>query len=889
MKWNKAMNKTTYILMIVSLLIPMLFSWAPAAGAETGDAGQSFADVPDSDWAYKHIAKMELQGIVTGYGGLFRPNDPVKQVEAITMAIRAMGLEADAKLVTESRQLPFDVPAWSKGYVAVALDKGLIKESEVFEAEAGANRAWVAQLMVRTIGKDADAATLAGANSGFSDHYNIPFAYIGYVNAAVKYELVKGYTDGTFQPNKPVTRREMTKLLSVSDRYLTVARENVDRGVYVRANGSMITIRLEGGSEKSFITDNGTLIYDGDNRITLQNLPVNSGVMVISRTGGAAKFIEVAAAQQAPALSVLTGTVLEINLQSNLLVVQSNDQLVTLPLDAAVTYKNQFGQPLTLQNISVGDQVEVSRDTSGKTVSITVTGMSGNAQTTGVVISVNQTSKLITVQTSAGTPVSYFYSDQVAVEYAGQRFPTIADIQAGDKVQLEVAANYVTKIVILETSVQLNDEGKVVSVTANSDGGGYITLQTDKGLKAYQVSKEAEILVSGLDIASLSDVVVGDQVQVEVSNGTVQTLQVLNREVESMVKGEVVAVDLNNRMVIYENEDGDTFVKKVSPYAEFIINDLTNPDLDDVQVGMEIIMQLEKDEIILLRTNNRFMGKVNAISETSRQLQLQLSDSNERKTYVLASDVDVNIFGESNEDLGDVEQGDTVEVTVENNVVTSIDVQTTAAYTVEDVNTSRNRLEVEDEHGDEENLYIRSGVELVIPGVKNPDIEDVKEGDTVRATFIGNSLVKVEVLPAIHGTVQSLNILSGIVTVEDFSGKQQTVELRDGTKIVVGSQTYTRIDALAIGDRVEIRENTDGSLSILVMAKISSQFVSLDSDLDRMYVKMNGTVFSWYSLSEQVYIHTTVGQAISLRNLAVDDQLELYMLNDKVYEIVKLN
>ena len=65
-----------------------------------------FSDVPDSHWALPHIMKMELRGVITGYGNnIFKPDNTVTQLEAATMAVRAMGLQSE----TERTDLNIDV------------------------------------------------------------------------------------------------------------------------------------------------------------------------------------------------------------------------------------------------------------------------------------------------------------------------------------------------------------------------------------------------------------------------------------------------------------------------------------------------------------------------------------------------------------------------------------------------------------------------------------------------------------------------------------------------------------------------------------------------------------------------------------------------------------
>lgn len=85
----------------------------------------TFSDVPATHWANKYITKAFELGFVSGYGnGQFGPNDTVTYEQAITMIIRAGGLESYAS----------DAGGYPDGYISVANDKGL---SGSFNAHIG--------------------------------------------------------------------------------------------------------------------------------------------------------------------------------------------------------------------------------------------------------------------------------------------------------------------------------------------------------------------------------------------------------------------------------------------------------------------------------------------------------------------------------------------------------------------------------------------------------------------------------------------------------------------------------------------------------------------------------------------------------------------------------
>lgn len=80
---------------------------------ETDDLTRSdtFTDVPYDHWANPYIARAAELGFISGYGdGKFGPGDQVLYEQAVTMVIRAIGLEDEAQ----------EYGGYPNGYLSVA-------------------------------------------------------------------------------------------------------------------------------------------------------------------------------------------------------------------------------------------------------------------------------------------------------------------------------------------------------------------------------------------------------------------------------------------------------------------------------------------------------------------------------------------------------------------------------------------------------------------------------------------------------------------------------------------------------------------------------------------------------------------------------------------------
>lgn len=76
-----------------------------------------------------------------------------------------------------------------------------------------ADRLWVTTVLVKALGLENEARAKMNTKLSFKDAKSIPAGSVGYIAVAVEKGIVMGYNDNTFQPNKPVTRAEIAAFL----------------------------------------------------------------------------------------------------------------------------------------------------------------------------------------------------------------------------------------------------------------------------------------------------------------------------------------------------------------------------------------------------------------------------------------------------------------------------------------------------------------------------------------------------------------------------------------------------------------------------------------------------------------------------------------------------
>ena len=184
-------------------------------GQESGVAQSSgsFADVPQSHWAYTAITKMQQDGVISGDGtGNFYPAQTVKREEFVKMIIAAFNLEDET--ASSHFHDVFDSD-WFYPYVSAAFEKGIVIGDTLglFGVNAAITRedaTLIASRVLKLTGKMGEAQR---EYASFGDDGLIA----DYAKEAVKelysMGIINGTDKGDFEPKRFCTRAEAAVII----------------------------------------------------------------------------------------------------------------------------------------------------------------------------------------------------------------------------------------------------------------------------------------------------------------------------------------------------------------------------------------------------------------------------------------------------------------------------------------------------------------------------------------------------------------------------------------------------------------------------------------------------------------------------------------------------
>ncbi len=157
------------------------------------DVTTVFSDMKADDWHYEYICQLYTLGIIDGFPDkTFRPNDTVTTGQALKMILLAAGYDEPPKVASH----------WARNFMNLALDEGIIVRGEITDLDVPISRVLMARIVAKSMG-----LTRLYEHTVFTDTSD------EYVETLYDFGISDGYPDGTFRPDKNLTRAELSAIV----------------------------------------------------------------------------------------------------------------------------------------------------------------------------------------------------------------------------------------------------------------------------------------------------------------------------------------------------------------------------------------------------------------------------------------------------------------------------------------------------------------------------------------------------------------------------------------------------------------------------------------------------------------------------------------------------
>jgi len=558
---------------------------------------KKFNDIHDFEWARSAIEKMALKGIIKGVGeNLFAPAKSVTKIEALAMIIRVMGWEEDADVLTDliskgkkEDKLKNKIQDWGKGYVELALDKGLIDEIDLLQENftTPAIRQEVAKYIIRALGKEDEAQKYMTEKLRFKDASAVQIGAVGYVYLIDKLGIMMGDTSNSFQPNKPVTRAEMAALTERLDEKVDSDTDSEVTGIITKLEEGKIQIQAD-NTLKKYDVDDDVIVYDlKGSKISFDKLQKGMTVRLYLYDEEVI-YVQVIKEDESKIITDYEGIVKAV--YSDKIQMKINKMQITFEVASKAVVKIN-GVSGKLSDIEVDDTAKVKIDDNNRIIAIYVTRSAVEQTVTGKLVAVGDNRIVIKDNNSLEV---YDLADNVKV-YINNSLKSLNDLEENESINLTLKDG---KVTVVRWDYDVEDYNFSGTITNIYNSTQKIIVKSGNTIKTFTVTDSTDIELDGTDI-EFSKLIVGMKVELKVEDN-----ELIKLHAESIIKtyeGKLIRIEAGsqNKITIKIDNQEKTFV--VDKNAEIVIDDEDSSFADlftkyntnvEVQVKNNIIIKL---------------------------------------------------------------------------------------------------------------------------------------------------------------------------------------------------------------------------------------------------------------------------------------------------------
>lgn len=823
-----------------------------------------FGDLAEALWAASSIAKMRGLGVINGYdGNVFKPNTPVKQAEALTMMVRAFDLEDEANeladrfglsyaqldeeyegngksnsrqdwddeddeeddddygmTVTLSGMLLPQVnknSRWALGYVLLAVEEGWVKLSEC-NPEKSASRAWISKVMVRALDHETQALAKMNATLPFTDAAAVPADSVGYVAEAVSMGLFVGYDDGTFQPNKPVTRAEMATIL---ERFLGDELPSdmpyLATGTVQSVSSNKVVLKNSAGTVLTYTVSADALIIVDRVPSILANVKVGDVVEVLSNGTGTALLLTVKShGTLPPAANEVTGEIVGIATPAALTLKIEGQANKTIVVASNCTIK-MGTTTLTYSQLLLGDTVKVTIQNNQATAISVISRAATGQKVTGVIQGITTSSAGIDVVVKQGTTTKTLRLAQNVQVTFGTTTLTAADLRVNDQIEATVQSGVTTQVKILVRDFSGDLDGTVTSVTQTSTET--VIVVSDQGTSTTVKVTPQTAITYGTTTLTRGDLRVGDVIEVTVQNNQATAISVQTRVGTEKITGVIQGITTSSagiEVVVKKGTTLKTLRLAQNVQVTYGSTTLTAADLranDEIEATIQSGVTTQV-KILVRDSSGDYDGTITSVTHTSTETTIVVSKQGISTTIKVTPQTAIT-FGTTTLTRGDLRVGDVVEVTVHNNQATAISVQTRVGTekvtgVIQGITTSSAGIDVVVKQVSTTRT-LRLGYHIPVTfGTTTLTTADLRANDEIEATIESSVVTSVKILARdvfgdLGGTITSVTQTATETTIViSNQGTTTTVKVTPQTVITFGTTTLARGD-LRIGDVLRLK------------------------------------------------------------------------------------
>lgn len=680
-------------------------------------------------------------------------------------------------------------------------------------------------------------------------------------------QIVRGYSDGTYAPNKNVTQQEAIvmaiRMIGLEDEVKAINHDFVLGGIEVDALfRPYVYVALK---ERILNLAEETQAGDsGNNGLSWGKRPASRewlAKLIVRAVGKGENAASAGSPPFADADKISPDAAGYVRIAADLGIVTGFKEDNTFRPGGTVT-RAQIAAFLSRAEQYIPEQ-------SGRAASGYVTAVSGGT---------------LQLRTEDNRTKTFALHTNTLVFKATGQAATAADLQTNQKVKLVHQNNTAYYIEIVNDTVQLETfEGKLTDLNVSEMN---VTLTGASGVSQYKLASDVTVVNEQGDGMKLSDITKESTVRLQRLPGSseITRLTVLKLAFNKSGEGVVEAIDAANRKITVKPVGGasaETY--PVSANAQLQLNGRPLDGLNGIQAGDTVSYEVLDSTVVSVNIlKQRYVTLTGELFNFADDNITVLENGNELKAYFLVKDVNVEIDGLEDAALNDLQKGDSVQLKIRgsDNKVESItvlnrNITKIKQATVIHFDGTRKFITVLNDKDKPLLFEITDRTQIMLDGSPMPAQLYplyLAENRKVNVTVTENRLVRLDVVTYVDGKVTGLNAATRSITVTTAANEKITLPYSSVTTVIVPKKLGASIADIAAGTQVRLHMDTQSTVTqIHVKKSFVYTLISVDAAARKLTVRdgqnSSGTIY----LETGTALLNAEGNAMSLSALKTDE------------------
>lgn len=555
------------------------------------NTGINYAAYTDTTrhWAKTYIEDLQSKQLISGYeDGSFKPDAPVSRLESAIMLSKLFAQQKIESTYEEKRGAwiekfqKYNIPDWSWPYMVFAVENNILPGddntlSKIISptdknVQLNALRYEVSVFLVRALKLESEMSKTAVLK--YNDTAEIIPQAIPYIDVLIKKGIIseKGDTNGNFGADRPITRAEISVMLSNAYKYSDKANPAASP------------------DDQDTEPDENT-IEPG----TAPTLPTGPTPPSIGSNIGQDNKYNVVQGE--------VGLITPAGDRMSIVIIGSDGIYKSFYNDIDDVEFKEGNASSSITDIKQGDIVKVLYEGTDKVVAVI---SQGQEQKVNGIFTSTGSGDVVQIM-SDGILQSFLYDSQTKVTLDGQR-SDIRAIRADDRLDIFVVAGKATQINAYSTAVNMTRlKNLVITQVKIGTSESNITAQDSAGKEySFVVTPETRIRINNSS-KTVSDLQIGFETDIYANGSRADEIISYGNYNESVTEGTVYSIDDQNGFIEVEKQDGS--IIKVYYSRSTQIEDVRSGNLIDARkifrgdgvivVGIEQMGSIEAKRIMV--------------------------------------------------------------------------------------------------------------------------------------------------------------------------------------------------------------------------------------------------------------------------------------------------